>query len=79
MNKRRILILLAALFLLFVLWRIITLIFAGSNEAQKVGGQLPVAVEVDTVRYEAIEEIRQFTGSVYPIYQYVLLRSQDGC
>ncbi len=78
MNKRRILILLAALFLLFLLWRIFTLIFSGGEKAKQGGGQLPVAVEADTVRHEAIEEIRQFTGSVYPIYQYVLAPKVSG-
>lgn len=78
MNKRRILIFVASLFLLFLLWRIFTLIFGGGDEAKRGGGQLPIAVEADTVRYEPIEEIRQFTGSVYPIYQYVIAPKVSG-
>jgi RND family efflux transporter MFP subunit len=78
MSKRRLFILFAALFLLFLLWRIVSLIFGGSGNTRQSGGQLPVAVETDLVRYEAIEEVREFTGSVYPIYQYILAPKVSG-
>lgn len=78
MKKKSLFIVLAALFLLFLLWRIAALIFGGSDNAKRGSGQLPVAVETDSVRYEPIEEIRQFTGSVYPIYQYILAPKVSG-
>ncbi|HNS73575.1 MAG TPA: efflux RND transporter periplasmic adaptor subunit, partial [bacterium] len=78
MKKKSLFIVLAALFLLFLLWRIAVLIFGGSDNAKRGSGQLPVAVETDSVRYEPIEEIRQFTGSVYPIYQYILAPKVSG-
>lgn len=38
----------------------------------------PVAVETDSVRFGPIQEIRQFTGSVYPQYQYVIAPKVSG-
>lgn len=60
------------IFGLIVLWRIGVLIFSDSSAASGRSGRPPVAVEVDSVRFGPISEIRQLTGTVYARYQYVL-------
>jgi len=68
--KKRLLIILGAVVVAFLLFRIIMLVAGGSGGGGPNSRRPPVAVEVDQVRYGPIKEIRQFTGSVYPDYQY---------
>ena len=37
-----------------------------------------LAIEIDTVKFESIKEIREFTGTVYPMYQYVVAPKVSG-
>ena len=50
---------------------------SGESSASR-DGRPPVAVEVDTVRFEPINEIRQFTGTVFPLYQYIVAPKISG-
>lgn len=63
----------------FMSWRIFTLVTAKDQSgASGKGGKPPVAVEVANPSHERIEDIRQFTGTVYPIYQYVVAPKVSG-
>jgi RND family efflux transporter MFP subunit len=54
-------------------------IFATKGSGGKRGAQAPaVAVEIDSVRFGPIREIREFTGSVYPYNQYVVAPKVSG-
>ena len=66
------------LVLAFLLWRIIGLVAKGGGSDNRLLSRPAVAVEVDSVRYGQIAEVRQFTGSVYPLYQYVIAPKVSG-
>ena len=78
MKKRYIFRIIGVLFLIFLLWRIILLVFRDQGGLSQRSGRPPVAVEVDTVRYEPIRETRQLTGSIYPLYQYIVAPKVSG-
>ena len=75
--KKIVLRVLVVVFILFLLWRIIALI-RGPEEASRSGGRPPVAVEVETIAYETIRDIREFTGTVYPLYLYIIAPKISG-
>ena len=60
------------IFLIILVWRIILLVISGSDSGSNPYGRPPVAVEVDVVSYAPIQEIREFTGTVHPYYQYIV-------
>lgn len=66
------------LVVLFLLWRIISLIYTGSSNAGPRSGPPPVAVEVDSVRHGYLTETRQLTGTVFPQYKYVVAPKVSG-
>ncbi|MCF7801613.1 MAG: efflux RND transporter periplasmic adaptor subunit [Candidatus Marinimicrobia bacterium] len=66
------------LVVLFLLWRIISLIYTGSSNAGPRSGPPPVAVEVDSVRHGYLAETRQLTGTVFPQYKYVVAPKVSG-
>jgi RND family efflux transporter MFP subunit len=70
--KKRLLIILGALVVAFLLFRIIMLVTGGSGGGGPNSQRPPVAVEVDQIRFGPIKEIRRFTGSIYPDYQYAV-------
>ncbi len=72
MKKKQILIILGAIFLVVLLWRIILLVTKDAGGESNRLARPPVAVEVDSVRYGSIQETETFTGTVTPIYQYIL-------
>lgn len=72
MNKKQILIIVGAIFLMVLLWRIVKLVTKDSGAGANRFARPPVAVEVDSVRYGSIQETETFTGTVTPIYQYIL-------
>jgi RND family efflux transporter MFP subunit len=77
--KKNILITVGIVLLVFFGWRIISL-FTNSQQAWGPGmgqGQA-VAVEVSDATIKPIREIREFTGTVYPIYQYVISPKVSG-
>ena len=58
--------------------RITVLIVKGSGDEKRQMQTAAVAVEVDSVRFGPIREIREFTGSVYPYNQYVVAPKVSG-
>lgn len=78
MQKKTILKILGSIVLLFLIWRIILLIFGGSDDSGNRPERPPVAVEIDSVRLEPIAEVRQLTGTIYPIYQYIVSPKVSG-
>lgn len=78
MKKKNILIAVAVVILLLLAYRIGVLLFGGSDDAAQRGGQMPIAIEVEPVVNESIQEIRHFTGSIHPIYQYIVAPKVSG-
>jgi len=78
MKKKHILSIISTIFLLFLIWRIIILVVKDRDSSSQRFSRPPVAVEVDTVRYESIQETRQLTGSIYPLYQYIVAPKVSG-
>ncbi|MFH1575009.1 MAG: efflux RND transporter periplasmic adaptor subunit, partial [Acidobacteriota bacterium] len=78
MKKRTIAALVGIVFLGFLIWRIILLVARDQGNASPGPARPPVAVEVDVPRYEPIQETRQLTGSVYPLYQYIVAPKISG-
>jgi RND family efflux transporter MFP subunit len=76
--KKHILKILGLLFLLLLGWRIVVLITKNAGGGSGRSGRPAVAVEVDSVRYEPIKEVREFTGTVHPMYQYVAAPKVSG-
>ena len=77
MKKRNIAKIVGIAFLLFLAWRIILLVTKDEDGGGGYG-RPQVAVEVDEVRYESIQDMRQLTGSIYPLYQYVVAPKVSG-
>lgn len=75
--KKNIIILILVIFLIFLGWRIISL-FTKSKQAWGPGRGQTFAVEVSNVNIKQIKEVREFTGTVYPIYQYVISPKVSG-
>lgn len=78
MKKKKAIYLLGGIFLLFFAWRLVVLISQAGPQATPGPNRPPVAVNLDSVRYLPIQEIRQFNGSVEPRYQYVLAPKVSG-
>ncbi len=78
MKKKRLMIGIGALFLVVLLWRIVLLVTKDSNKGPKRFVRPAVAVEVDSVRYDSIQEMETFVGTVTPIYQYILAPKVSG-
>ncbi len=74
--KKKILIGVAIFFGIFLIWRISSLIFSGGKSVR--APRSPVAVEVDSVSYGPIREVRQLTGTIYPQYQYIAAPKVSG-
>jgi len=76
--KKRIFIAAGSVLVIIIVIRIILLI--SSNSEGGAGGfqRPPVAIEADSVRFGPIKEIRQFSGSVSPEYQYVVASKVSG-
>jgi RND family efflux transporter MFP subunit len=77
--KKNILITVGIVFLVFFGWRIISL-FTKTQQGWRPGmgqGQA-VAVEVSDATIKPIREVREFTGTVYPVYQYIISPKVSG-
>lgn len=64
----------AALFI----WRIAALVMGGQGGASGRFSSPPVAVEVVDVTVRPISETMQMTGSIYPLYQYIVAPKVSG-
>jgi RND family efflux transporter MFP subunit len=76
--KKTVLVVIGIIFLAFLTWRVVGLINKRSVAAMNRPARPPVAVQVDSVEYAPIQEIREFTGTVYPFYQYVVAPKVSG-
>jgi RND family efflux transporter MFP subunit len=72
MKRKRIVWVVAAAFAALLIWRIAVLILAGQGGAAGRFSSPPVAVEVARVAYEPIQETMEMTGTIYPLYQYIV-------
>ncbi len=75
--KKNLIRIIAIIFILFLGWRIIILV-TKSGEKSRKPGRPSVAVLVDSVKYGPIQEINMFTGTVYPLYQYIVAPKVSG-
>jgi RND family efflux transporter MFP subunit len=66
------------LFAAILIWRIILLVAGGGGSSSGRFQAPPVAVEIDSVRYEDIRETMELTGTVHPLYQYVVAPKVSG-
>lgn len=78
MKRKHIVWAIGVVFLAVLVWRIAGLIIGDEGGSQQGFGRPPVAVEVDTVRYEPIQETRQLTGSIHPLYKYIVAPKVSG-
>ena len=69
---------LVTLFLIFLAWRIIILVSPESAEDFKKTSTSAVAVEIEPILIDVIQEIKVFTGTVYPEYHYTLASKVPG-
>jgi len=76
--KKKIISSIIIIFGLILGWQIILLITAGNPKQAARSGRTPVAVEIDSVRFGPLKELRQLTGTVYPIYQYIVAPKISG-
>ena len=76
--KKRLWKIIGIFFLILLAWRIIALVTKGSGNQNIRSVRPPVAVEVDSVRYDPIKEVREFIGTIYPMYQYVVAPKVSG-
>ena len=78
MKKKHVAGVIGVIFLLLLVWRIVLLVVKDRGSSSGRFERPPVAVEIDTVRYESIQETRQLTGSIYPLYQYIIAPKVSG-
>ncbi len=76
--KKKPYLIVAALFLLFLGWRIIQLVMTSADDQNKKTGKPAVAVEIDSVRFGPLAEVRRFTGNIQPLYQYIVAPKVSG-
>ncbi len=74
--KKKTLYPLLVVFIVFLGWRIVTLFTGGKGEEREA--RPPVAVQVDSVQYTGIKQTRQFTGSIHPLYRYMVSPKVSG-
>ncbi|MCE5251953.1 efflux RND transporter periplasmic adaptor subunit [bacterium] len=75
--RKKVLIVIGVIFIAFMTWRIVSHV-KGPVTGAPGGGRPPVAVEIESVRQAPIKEIHQFTGTVFPIYQYIISPKVSG-
>ena len=78
MKKKQVLIIVGAIFLIVMIWRIIMLVTKDSGGNTGRSSRPPVAVEVDSVRYASIQQAESFTGTVSPLYKYIIAPKVSG-
>jgi RND family efflux transporter MFP subunit len=78
MKQKRIVWIVGVAFLAVLGWRIVALMVGNQGSASGRFGRPPVAVEVDSVRYAPIQEMRELTGTIYPLYRYVVAPKVSG-
>jgi RND family efflux transporter MFP subunit len=62
----------------FLVWRIYELVIPAGASGDKKGSRPPVAIEFAEINTGMIQETRQLTGTVFPLYQYVVAPKVSG-
>lgn len=75
--KKHIVHVIVILFVLIFVWRI-AMLLVGQKESSNQGEKPPVAVEVEQIAFEPIQDIRELTGTIYPFYRYVVSPKVSG-
>jgi RND family efflux transporter MFP subunit len=78
MKRKHIIWLIVGAFLAVLGWRIVLLVVGDRTGSSGRFARPPVAVEVDSVRYEPIQETRELTGTIHPLYRYILAPKVSG-
>ena len=78
MTTKNIVKVVGVVFIAVLIWRIAVLVFGGQGGSPGGFRPPPVAVEIDSVKYEDIRETRELTGTVYPLYKYVVAPKVSG-
>ncbi len=76
--KKKIIYGLIIVFVSFLGWRIFSLVTASLRQKEMKVSQQPVAVQADSVRFEPIQQLRQFIGSIHPYYRYIVSPKVSG-
>jgi len=76
--RRLVLILTVSVFVLLLGWRVVEHLRSGGTDSQGRGGRPAVAVTVAEVSVEPIQDVRLFTGSVFPQYRYLVATKVAG-
>lgn len=66
------------LFLSFLSWRIFKLVTKESDNNFSSGKDQAVAILAETIKLETIQDIKEFTGTIYPAYQYIIAPKISG-
>ena len=78
MKRKHLIWIIGAVFLAVFLWRVALLVIGDRGGSSGRFARPPVAVEVEPVRYEPIQETRQLTGTIHPLYQYIVAPKVSG-
>ena len=76
--KKNALKIIGIIFFVFLTWRIIILVKGGTAKDSRQFSRPAVAVNIDEVKYAPIQEVREFTGTVYPLYKYIVAPKVSG-
>ena len=78
MRTRNIIKLVGIIFAAVLVWRIVALLIPDNDTSPGRFARQPIAVQIEPVRYENIQEARQLTGTVHPLYQYIIAPKVSG-
>jgi len=78
MTRKRILYIVLAAVAALLIWRIGALVMGGPGGGSGRFSSPPVAVEVARVGRQPIRETMQMTGTIYPLYQYIVAPKVSG-
>jgi RND family efflux transporter MFP subunit len=78
MSRKRIVYIVGLAFAALFIWRIAALVMGGQGGPAGRFSSPPVAVEVADVAVRPISETMQMTGSIYPLYQYIVAPKVSG-
>jgi membrane fusion protein (multidrug efflux system) len=76
--KKWLIIIISSLVIVFLVFRLTLLIMEKTGGGQEEGPRPAVAVEVASVTFGPIAEVRSFTGTIFPYNQYVLAPKISG-
>jgi RND family efflux transporter MFP subunit len=76
--KKKLIFIIAIVFIAFLSVRLVMLIQKSTSKDSKGYGKPPVAVEIEKVTFAPIKDVREYTGTVYPYYQYIVAPKVSG-